>query len=67
MWPGPGGEKNPSLTWESSLRLMPTHTEGIRYHLEDGSINRKYLNKYKGDKTMPGNKKTMEGPCDHSK
>lgn len=64
---GPLGEGNPSRTWESSSRLMLTYMESMGHHLEDRSINMKYLNEPKGEKTMYENKKTMEEPYDHSK
>lgn len=47
MWPYPWGERNPSWTWESSPRLMPTHIESMRHCLEDGSNNMKYPSKPK--------------------
>lgn len=46
-WPGSWGERNPSWAWETSSRLMPTHMESTRHHLEDGSINIKYPNEPK--------------------
>lgn len=41
--------------------------ESMRHHLEDGSINMKYLNEPKGEKVMPGKETIMEEPRDPSK
>lgn len=41
--------------------------ESTRHHLKDRSINMKYLNEPKGEKTMPGKEMIMEEPHDPSK
>ena len=44
-----------------------TYMESTRHHLKDRSINMKYLNEPKGEKTMPGKEMIMEEPRDPSK